>query len=192
MPAFSAATEVLHFWFGAPPGDAPREAWFKKSDAFDAEIRARFGALVEQALAGGLREWDVTPQGTLARILLLDQFTRNIFRGTPKSFAGDPLALAAAQRLVARGEDRWLSGVMRSFVYLPFEHSEDRAVQAHSLRLFAQLTADHPARSDAEVWAKKHEVIVARFGRYPHRNAILGRESTAEEVSFLKEPGSAF
>jgi uncharacterized protein (DUF924 family) len=192
MPAFNAAAEVFHFWFGTPPGDEPREAWFRKSDAFDAEIRARFGALVEQALAGGLREWDVTPQGALARILLLDQFTRNIFRNTPKSFAGDPLALAAAQKLVARGDDRWLNGVMRSFVYLPYEHSEDRAVQAESLLLFAQLTAEHPARAEAEVWAKKHEVIVARFGRYPHRNAILGRESTPDEVAFLKEPGSAF
>ncbi len=192
MPAFAAAAEVIHFWFGAPPGDESREAWFKKSDAFDAEIRDRFGAQVEQALAGGLREWDVTPQGTLARILLLDQFTRNIFRGTPKSFSGDPLALAAAQALVARGEDRWLNGVMRSFVYLPYEHSEDRAVQAESLRLFAQLTADHPARAELEVWAKKHEVIVARFGRYPHRNSILGRDSTPEELAFLKEPGSAF
>lgn len=192
MPAFSTATEVIHFWFGSPPGEAPREAWFKKSDTFDAEIRARFGPQVEQALAGGLREWDVTPQGALARILLLDQFTRNIFRNTPKSFAGDPQALAAAQHLVARGDDRWLSGVMRWFAYLPFEHSEDLAVQAHSLRLYARLSADHPKLADAEVWAKKHEVIVARFGRYPHRNAILGRESTAEEVAFLKEPGSAF
>ena len=192
MPAFALAEEVFHFWFGTPPVEAPRDVWFKKDDSFDAEIRSRFGNLVEGALAGRHREWDTTPQGTLARIVLLDQFTRNIFRGTAKSFAGDGLALAAAQNLVARGDDRVLSGVMRPFVYLPYEHSEDRAVQAESLRLFAKLSASNPAHANAELWAKKHEAIIARFGRYPHRNAVLGRKSTAEELAFLQEPGSSF
>ncbi len=192
MPAFTAADEVIHFWFGEPPRDESRAEWFKKSDTFDAEIRSRFGARVQQALDGGLREWDVTPLGTLARILLLDQFTRNIFRGTATSFAGDALALAAARNLVARGDDRWLSGTMRCFAYLPFEHCEDRAVQAESLRLFAALRAWDPRQADIEVWAQKHEAIVARFGRYPHRNALLGRKSTAEELAFLEAPGSSF
>ena len=192
MPAFTAADEVIHFWFGEPPRDETREAWFKKSDAFDAEIRSRFGARVEQALGGGLREWDATPLGALARILLLDQFTRNIFRGTAKSFAGDALALAAARRLVAHGDDRWLSGTMRCFVYLPYEHCEDGAVQAESLRLFAELAASDPRQAEVEVWARKHEAIIARFGRYPHRNALRGRESTSEEIEFRRQPGSSF
>lgn len=187
-----AADEVIAFWFGDPPSEAPRAEWFKKDAAFDEQIRQRFGARVEEALGGGLRAWDATPTGALARIVLLDQFTRNLFRGTARSFAGDSLALAAAQAMVARGDDRWLSGVMRWFVYLPFEHSEDLAVQAESLRLFARLSADHPKLADGEVWAKKHEVIIARFGRYPHRNEVLGRVSTPEELAFLKEPGSSF
>lgn len=187
-----AADEVLHFWFGSPPAEAPRAEWFRKDAAFDERIRVQFGGAVEAALAGGLRAWDATPTGALARIVVLDQFTRNLFRGTAKAFAGDALALAAAQAMVARGDDLWLSGVMRWFVYLPFEHSEDRAMQAESLRLFARLTADHPALADGEVWAKKHEAVIARFGRYPHRNEALGRVSTAEELAFLKEPGSSF
>jgi uncharacterized protein (DUF924 family) len=190
--AVAAADEVLAFWFGTPPGDEQREVWFKKDAAFDALIAARFGAQVEAALAGGLRHWDATPSGGLARIVLLDQFTRNMFRGTPKSFAGDVLALPAARALIARGDDRWLSRTMRQFAYLPFEHAEDAAAQAESLRHYARLSADHPRSADAEVWAQKHEVIIARFGRFPHRNAILGRVSTAEEIAFLREPGSSF
>ena len=191
MP-FAAAEQVIHFWFGTPPGEGTRAAWFRKDAAFDEEIRTGFGALVREALDGGLRAWDATPRGALARIVLLDQFTRNIFRGGAQSFAGDPLALAAAQALVARGDDRPLSGVMRQFAYLPFEHAEDAAAQAESLRLFARLAAEHPPLADVEVWAKKHAHIIARFGRYPHRNAVLGRASTPEEVAFLREPGSSF
>jgi uncharacterized protein (DUF924 family) len=192
MP-FAAAHDVLDFWFGPPPQTAQRQEWFRKDPAFDAQIRARFGAPVEAALAGGLREWDVTPATALARILLLDQFTRNAFRDTARAFAGDALALAAAQALVARGDDRRLPGsAMRVFVYLPYEHSESRAVQAESLRLFSALAAEQPQHADAEIWARKHEAIVARFGRYPHRNALLGRPSTPEEEAFLREPGSSF
>jgi uncharacterized protein (DUF924 family) len=191
MP-LAAAEEVIAFWFGSPPSEQGRPEWFRKDPAFDERIRARFGAQVERALAGDLRAWDATPGGALARIVLLDQFTRNLFRGSAKAFAGDALALAAAQAMVARGDDRRLSGVMRTFVYLPFEHSEDRAMQAESLRLFAQLAAEHPKQADALVWAQKHEAIIARFGRYPHRNEALGRVSTAEELAFLQEPGSSF
>ena len=190
--ALAAIEPVIDFWFGTPPVEQPRAEWFRKDAAFDEQIRARFGSLVEEALNGGLRACDATPHGALARIVLLDQFTRNLFRGTARAFAGDALALAAAQAMVARGDDRWLGGVMRTFVYLPFEHSEDAAMQAESLRLFARLTAEYQALADAEVWAKKHEVIIARFGRYPHRNEALGRVSTAEEVAFLKEAGSSF
>jgi uncharacterized protein (DUF924 family) len=190
--ALPAADEVIHFWFGSPPGEDDRPEWFRKDPAFDELVRARFLAQVESALTGDLRAWDATPTGALARILLLDQFTRNLFRGTAKAFAGDTLALAAARAMVARGDDRWLSGVMRAFAYLPFEHSEDLAVQGEGLRLYARLTADDAKRADNEVWAKKHEVIIARFGRFPHRNEALGRVSTAEELAFLKEPGSSF
>jgi uncharacterized protein (DUF924 family) len=183
---------VIDFWFGAPPTDAARGEWFRKDEAFDATIRERFGDLLEQALAGGLRAWDHDPMGALARIVLLDQFTRNAFRGTARAFAGDALALEAACALVASGSDRMLSGVMRQFVYLPFEHAEDREVQRESLRLFAELAAAHPALADVYTWAVRHHDVIARFGRYPHRNALLGRASTAEEIEFLRQPGSSF
>lgn len=190
--SLAAANEVLEFWFGPELADEKRPEWFTKDATFDAQIRTRFGALVDEALAGGLRHWAAAPRWAVARILLLDQFTRNSFRGQAKSFAGDALALAAARNLVASGDDRRLNGVMRQFVYLPFEHAEDLAMQAESLRLFAALGADHPHQAGLLEWARKHEVIVARFGRFPHRNAVLGRASTPEEEAFLKEPGSSF
>ncbi|MCW5634023.1 MAG: DUF924 domain-containing protein [Rubrivivax sp.] len=190
--ALPAADEVIRFWFGDPPADAPRAEWFRKDDTFDAQIRTRFGARIEEALAGGLRAWDATPSGALARIVVLDQFTRNTFRGAARAFAGDALALAAARALVARGDDRRLTGTMRTFAYLPFEHAEDATAQAESLRLFGQLAAEEPRHADALEWARKHAVIIERFGRYPHRNAALGRESTAEEAEFLRQPGSSF
>lgn len=185
--------QVLQFWFGEPPTATPRAEWFRKDPAFDEAIRARFGALVERALAGGLRDWEATPQGALARIVLLDQFTRNSFRDTPRAFAGDAQALAAAQALVARGDDRRLAPLERWFVYLPFEHAEDLAAQHESLRLFGMLADEFPAvGADALLWARKHYDVILRFGRYPHRNDVLGRASTAEEVAFLREPGSSF
>lgn len=190
------ARAVLDFWFG--DDDARHDAWFRKDAAFDGTIRARFGPLIDAALADGLAHWDGLPhgdglpQGTLARIVVLDQFPRNAFRDTPRSFAGDALALAAAQGLVASGADRALKPLQRWFVYLPFEHSEDRAMQAESMRLFGALAAEHPELADALEWARKHQLIVDRFGHFPHRNAILGRASTAQEEAFLKEPGSRF
>jgi uncharacterized protein (DUF924 family) len=186
------AQSVIDFWFGAPPVEAPRAEWFRKDEAFDARIRERFGALIDKALAGGLREWDTSAEGTLARILLLDQFTRNAFRGAARAFAGDALALAAARALVTRGADRTLPGLMRQFVYLPFEHAEDAAAQRESLRLFALLEREHPVARGLLHWARRHAEIVARFGRYPHRNALLGRVSTPAEMEFLKRPGSGF
>jgi uncharacterized protein (DUF924 family) len=188
-------THVLDFWF-APPGDAEhnrtRAVWFKKDDAFDAQIRERFGPLIESALTGALDAWDETVEGALAKIVVLDQFTRNAFRGTARSFAGDARALATAGVLVARGADRALPGVRRLFVYLPYEHAEDLATQEESLRLFRTLALDEPAHADLVTWAEQHHAIVARFGRFPHRNAILGRRSTPEEDAFLREPGSSF
>ena len=184
------ARDILAFWFGPPPR-VERPEWFRKDDAFDATIRARFGAAVEAAIDGAYASWTATPHGALARILLTDQFTRNIFRGTPRAFAGDPVGLATAMEVVADGHDRALDPIERWFLYLPYEHSESADVQARSLELFGAL-ADETGRRDPLVWAEKHAVIIRRFGRYPHRNAILGRPSTPEELEFLKQPGSSF
>ncbi|MBK9361604.1 MAG: DUF924 domain-containing protein [Rubrivivax sp.] len=189
-PMPPAAQDILDFWFGA--GDRPRAEWFRKDPAFDAAVRERFGPLIEQALQRGIDDWAHSPQPALARIVVLDQFTRNVFRDTPAAFAGDALALAAAQELVAGGQDRRLAPLQRWFVYLPFEHAEDRAAQQESMRLFGLLAAEHPERADALEWARRHQVVIERFGRFPHRNAILGRASSAEEAAFLRQPGSSF
>ena len=181
---------VLEFWFGER--DEARDEWFRKDAAFDALIAARFGTQVEQALAGDCLAWDETPPGALARILLLDQFTRNIFRGTPRAFAGDALAQAAAQALRARGDDRALSPLRRVFVYLPFEHAEDMALQRLSVALFEGLAAEDPALESNADYARRHAAVIERFGRFPHRNAILGRVSSAQELAFLEQPGSSF
>jgi uncharacterized protein (DUF924 family) len=189
------ARSVLDFWFGAPGSPEhgrSREAWFRKDAAFDAEIAARFGALIERALGGALAAWSRQPRSALAEIVVLDQFTRNVFRGTPKAFAGDARALAAARALVASGEDRGLLAMQRQFVYLPFEHAEDLRMQDEALRLFGALAAEHPEHADLVQWAGKHRVIIERFGRFPHRNLVLGRVSTDEEIEFLRQPGSSF
>ncbi|HOB95107.1 MAG TPA: DUF924 family protein [Aquabacterium sp.] len=192
------ALAVLDFWFGPTddPGHAqPRAAWFKKDDAFDAQIRGRFGPLIERALVGGIDDWltrPVEPLPALARVLVLDQFTRNAFRGTARAFAGDGMALQTARALVASGADRALTGVQRQFAYLPFEHAEDLSHQRTSVQLFQQLARDEPALAGLVEWAQKHLDIVARFGRFPHRNAALGRASTDEELAFLQTPGSGF
>lgn len=189
----SLAPQILGFWFGEPPTTTPRAEWFRKDPAFDETIRTRFGALVERALAGELAQWDTTPRGALARVLLLDQFPRNLFRGTARAFAGDAQALAAARAMVARGDDRRLAPLERWFVYLPYEHAEDLGAQQESLQLFGALADEAPAvGGDALLWARKHFDVIVRFGRYPHRNAALGRSSTDEELAFLREPGSSF
>ncbi|MCY7315126.1 MAG: DUF924 domain-containing protein [Rubrivivax sp.] len=187
-----AATAVLGFWFGQPPTVTPRAEWFRKDEAFDRSIAQRFGTTLVAALANGLRHSDATAEGTLARIVVLDQFTRNAFRGTARAFAGDAQALAAAQALVASGADRSLLPLQRWFAYLPFEHAEDNAMQQQSLQLFAALAAEHPALAEAHTWAVKHAAVITQFGRYPHRNALLGRPSTEAERAFLAQPGSAF
>lgn len=194
----TAAIEVLDFWFGPPddPGHAlPRKFWFQKDEAFDALLAKRFGVLIEQALAGSLDHWltrPLQPLPALALVIVLDQFTRNTGRGTARALAGDAQALQIARALVASGADRSLSGVQRQFVYLPFEHAEDRSHQRTAVQLFQQLAADEPALSGLVDWAQRHEIVVNQFGRFPHRNAALGRASTDAELAFLQTPGSGF
>lgn len=184
------AADVLDFWFAGSA--APRAQWFRKDAAFDALIAARFGALARHALAGGLAAWAHEPNAALAQVIVLDQFTRNIFRDTPRAFAGDVLALPAAQAMVARGDDQALPPLRRLFAYLPFEHAEDPAMQQASLRLFAALTAADASLANFEDYARRHAEVIERFGRFAHRNAVLGRASTAEELAFLEQPGSRF
>jgi len=181
--------EVLDFWFGAPGSrerGRPRKAWFRKSEPFDAEIRRLFLDAWERAARGELERWQATPLASLALVVTLDQFPRNMFRGTARAFASDSLALAVARETIAREFDRLLSPVERSFVYLPFEHAEDLAAQRRSLALF------HALDGEQVEYARRHYEIIARYGRFPHRNLILGRPSTAEEAEFLKQPGSSF
>lgn len=188
------ARQVLEFWFGAPgsPGHGQRrDAWFKKDAAFDAEIRARFLTLWERAHQGALAAWATERASLLAFIVLTDQFPRNMFRGDPRTFATDPQALAAARTMLERGWDAQCSLYERAFVYLPFEHAESIADQDRSVALYATLRGT-PDGDNYHDYAIRHRDIVVRFGRFPHRNAVLGRPSTPEEVEFLKQPGSSF
>lgn len=186
---------VLDFWFGTegdPERGTLRPMWFRKSDATDHEIAERFGALIERALRGELADWGAEPRGALAQILLLDQFTRNTLRDTPRAFAGDARALRAATAMIGARQDEALPPEQRAFVYMPFEHAEGMAMQDEAVRLFTRLAAEAPALADMLGYAHKHRDVVQRFGRFPHRNAILGRQSTADEIAFLREPGSRF
>jgi uncharacterized protein (DUF924 family) len=190
------AQAVLDFWF-LPAHDAAhgkaRGEWFRKDDAFDAAIRERFGAAIAQALTGGLREWDVGgPRGVLARILVLDQFTRNAYRNTPQSFAGDALALSAAIDLVDSGAHLALMPLERQFVYMPFEHAEDARMQERAVDLFTELAAQHEGFGEVLDYAHRHRGVIARFGRFPHRNPILRRASTPQELDYLSQPGAGF
>ncbi len=179
------ASEVLTFWFGdAAERGKPRKRWFEKNAAFDAEIRLRFLPLYEQLTTNN--DWLSRPDDSLACIIVLDQFPRNMFRGTARAFAADPSALAAAKHAVASGYDGEMLPVERQFVYLPFEHSESLADQERACELMRALG------EDLYDWALRHKRIIERFGRFPHRNAVLGRASTAEELEFLRQPGSGF
>ena len=183
------AADILAFWF--PPGTkAERDVWFRKDDAFDREIRQRFGAALAAGIAGAFGEWCTTAHGSLARVVLLDQFTRNAFRGTPDAFAGDPRALATSQTAIERGFEGALDPYERWFLYMPFEHSEDLAMQDRAVELFTALATQTGVNGPLP-WAEKHRDVIRRFGRFPHRNRILGRVTTAEEQRYLDEGGYA-
>ncbi|HEX9392053.1 MAG TPA: DUF924 family protein [Usitatibacteraceae bacterium] len=186
------AREVLDFWFGegADYGKSRRQ-WFRKSVEFDDQCYAAFVAVYEAAAADQLAHWQQQAQDCLALIVVLDQFPRNMFRGTARAFATDELARTATHHALAQGYDREMLPVEREFLYLPLEHSENLADQELCLRLMTELSAFAETR-DLHIWAEKHLAIVKRFGRFPHRNAQLGRESTAAEIEFLKQPGSRF
>ena len=171
--------EILREWFGDP------KRWWRPDPDFDDTLRETYGDDVEAALRGERDAWASTPRGALALVILLDQMTRNIHRGTPRMYAGDEKAVATCLSLVERGEDGALSADERYFLYMPLMHSEDRALQERSLEKFRDL-------GKGVDYAQRHADIVFRFGRFPHRNALLGRESTPEELEFLKQPGSSF
>ena len=193
---------LLDWWFGTAETSEAIAAdkgklWFGKRDSQDLEAQTRFGVFVEQALAGELTEWTQRPDGWLAVVLLLDQLPRMIFRESPKAFSGD----LRAQKLVAQGIaadfDRQLQPIQRVFIYLVFEHSENLAVQNECISRYIDLVAQQPAGdralfSDYLDYAERHQRVIAQFGRFPHRNAVLGRASTAEELAFLSKPGSRF
>ncbi len=188
--ADALAAGILDFWLS--PRDAKgqplyRPEWFKRDDALDAAIAANFAAIVEQALEGRLDGMAVDPEGALALVILLDQYPRNLFRGTAKAFAGDAHALRVAKQAITRGFDQFMPLYSRMFLYLPFEHSEHLADQERSVALCGALGDDYLSK-----YAISHHDIIARFGRFPHRNAVLGRASTAEEIEFLQQPGSSF
>jgi uncharacterized protein (DUF924 family) len=180
-PAQQSAADVLAFWLAAG-----HERWFAHDEAFDTAIRDRFAAIYKDAAAGLLSAWENSPEGALALVIVLDQFPRNMFRGTARSFTADPLARAVAERAVARGFDQKVAMPGRVFFYLPFEHSEDPADQKRSVALIG-------ATGDADLlkWAELHADIIRRFGHFPHRNALLGRASTPEEQAFLDAGGFA-
>lgn len=191
----AAVQQVLNFWFGFLGSDEDgqlRGEWFRKSDAFDDEIKSRFGSLIEQALSGGLKEWERSAYGSLARILLLDQFTRNTLRNTPRAFAGDAEALRMSLALLESGKAKELTTLQRWFALMPLEHSEELAMQDRSVAEFEQLTAEDERMKGALDYAIKHREVVAQYGRFPHRNAILGRASTVEEEAYLAQPGAGF
>ena len=175
--------DVIDFWFSEiDPGQ-----WWRQSDELDSQIRQRFGLLHAQALSGGLTGWRVHALGRLAEIIVLDQFSRNIFRGTKQAFGADSQALALAQEAVAAGADAELDPARRAFLYMPFMHSEAPEIHELAVRLFSASGMDSNLQFEL-----RHQAIIDRFGRYPHRNAVLGRVSTVEEIEFLKTPGSSF
>jgi len=181
--AIATDAQVLDFWFG----ELQPAQWWKKDAALDARIAARFGATLAAAKACELADWRDTPRGRLAEVIVLDQFSRNVFRDRAEVFAADGIALALAQEMVRAGADRALAVAERAFVYLPYMHSESAAIHRHALRLF-----DQPGLESNLDFERRHWAIIERFGRYPHRNAILGRQSTPEEIAFLQQPGSSF
>ncbi len=183
MAMLPTVNDLLRFWFE----EIEPVAWWRKDAAFDRALGARFGALLDAARQGELYAWRGTAQGRLAEVIVLDQFSRNLHRDTAAAFAQDPMALALAQEAVTAGALDALDTMPRTFLLMPYMHSESRAIHALAEPLFRQHAA-----ADNHAFELRHKAIVDRFGRYPHRNAILGRASTAEETAFLAEPGSSF
>ena len=175
--------DILNFWFN----ELTPAQWWAKDETLDAEIKHRFSAIHTQAARCELFAWRIAAKGRLAEIIILDQFSRNIFRDTPQAFSNDPLALALAQEALAEDADKALSPTERSFLYMPFMHSESAEIHQVAVKLFSA-----PGMENNLDFELRHQTIINRFGRYPHRNKILGRESTPEEIAFLKEPGSSF
>ncbi|WP_110631167.1 DUF924 family protein [Salinicola salarius] len=183
LNALATSQQVLDFWFE----ELTPKQWFIKSDDLDREIAERFGETLAAAARCECWQWRETPAGRVAEIVMLDQFSRNVHRDTPSAFAQDPLALALAQELISRGEDDALPLTRRIFAYMPFMHSESLAIHDQAVKLF-----DRPGMEEQLDYEHRHRAIIERFCRYPHRNAILGRESTPEEIEFLSQPGSSF
>lgn len=202
MPDAARVEAVLTFWFGERPEDwEPEEGksalWWSGSPEVDADIRDRFGEDIERACAGELDGWAGTPRGALALVILLDQLTRNVHRGSGLAFAHDAHAQRVACAAIDRGDDRALRPVERVFLYMPLMHAEDVHLQRRCCELFGRLVAEAPAdRRDGVArnldFAERHRAVIERFGRFPHRNDRLGRATTAEEAAFLEEPGSRF
>ncbi|ANF83033.1 hypothetical protein A3K93_13115 [Acinetobacter sp. NCu2D-2] len=175
--------DILKFWFSTET----EPHWFAKSIEFDQKLTSQFGQVLAQAAQAELWSWRKSAEGRLAEIIVLDQFSRNIYRDTAQAFAQDGLALALAQEAISLKLDQQLSPEQRSFLYMPFMHSESKLIHEFALKLFQRLGNETNLEFE-----KKHKVIIDRFGRYPHRNAILGRESTPDEIEFLKQPNSSF
>lgn len=188
------ADAVLEYWLGpeAERDHVQRSQWWSKDPDFDAEVRSRFGPAIEAAAAGTLDGWLTSPRGRLAIVILLDQFTRNAFRDSAAMYAHDPQAVQVALGAIDGGHDRSLRRIERYFLYMPLMHAEDLAHQDRAVALFGALAEEAPDLDKALRYAHAHRDIVARFGRFPHRNAILGRPTTPEEAEFLRQPGSSF
>lgn len=196
--------EAIHdFWFGPPQQGIPsaehQRRWFNGGENLDREIRQRFGEAVERALSGDFEDWREQPRSALALVILLDQFPRNCFRGQARAFAGDARALAVSLSLIDAGRDSELQPIERAFLYLPLEHSEQLAQHDRCVTLFEALLADYqgPAAGRELIrvnldYARRHRLIIQRFGRYPHRNIVLGRVSTEEESGWLAQGGERF
>ncbi|MEO1209984.1 MAG: DUF924 family protein [Cyanobacteria bacterium J06638_20] len=188
---------VLNFWFGDPTSPESsyaqrRKLWFSKSEETDETIHQEFMSLYAQAATGELDSWAVEADSCLALLLILDQFPRNMFRDTPRAFATDGKALAIAKRAIEYGFDQAFKPIQRLFMYLPLEHSENLEDQHRSVALVEALKEEDTELEDAYNYALRHRDVIQRFGRFPHRNIILGRQSTTEEVEFLQQPGSRF
>lgn len=198
----SRAEDILQFWFGEVGADGAYDPgkyhmWFRDGRRFDGPITAQFGGDLERAMRGELDPWSETPRGRLALIILLDQFSRHVYRGTAKAFAQDTTSQKLVLEGLRQGADQTLAPVERSFFYLPLEHAEDHELQRRSVQLYQRLRDDVAPAHQADYanfldYAIRHQRIIDRFGRFPDLNPVLGRESTPEEIEFSKQPGSSF